>query len=131
MSLTKNALSVIMGQIVTMETGITSTVSLRLFYMGYGHLCVACTNAYKIWAKSDKNWPFWKMTFSAWKGHWTKVKFETCWCQSGVSMMIGSKSMQTFVKNEFVLFMTLTLTNVKNIIFQVSSMLWWYKCWCH
>jgi hypothetical protein len=50
------------------------------------------TNVCKAWAQSDKNWQFWKNDLDL----------------NIVSMMIGSKVMPTFVKNEFVFFVTLT-----------------------
>ena len=65
MLLTKNALSFIMGQIVALETGVTSTVSLWLFFdIGHGHSCTIHTPVSQIWTKIGQeltileNWPW-------------------------------------------------------------------------
>ena len=107
----KNALFFIMDHIVDMATGVISTISLRFFRYWKGTFaCEIYTSVlhFMIWAKSVDNWQFWKntLTENCQRPALGKVieprsnmtylydsELETCFCQSEISIIIGSTVM--------------------------------------
>ena len=155
----KNALSFIMGQIVAMETSVTSTVSLRMF--GYWTGIFVCGLH-----KSDKSWQFCKIDLDL--KNFDLQRLERSLNQGqmwpiyvivsrirNILVPVGNlyddwfKSYAHICKTLVSICVTLTLVRfLPNLWYAMCStrwnkckktglisksylMLWWYECWCY
>ena len=141
----KNALSFIMGQIVAIETCVTSTVLLRLFRYFKETFRIVHTHVCQISAKSGKNCQFWKIDLDLQIFDLQRLERSLSEGQMRHSYLIVSwfkyillpirslyddwfKSYASFVKKLFLFFVTLTLVRFLPNLWYAMCSTRWNKC---